>query len=130
MKDNIHPIYHQNVIVTCSCGNSFVTGSTAESLRVEICSQCHPLFTGKAKIIDTAGRVDKFKARVAKAEAFLAKTPKKSKKVITPPTASGELVIEAASLTAKGDQSVDPPPATDEARTEQTVVLTEDQTHA
>jgi large subunit ribosomal protein L31 len=63
MKTGIHPTYH-TITVTCACGNKFETGSTAEGdMRVEICAQCHPLYTGKSKLIDTAGRVDKFNAR-------------------------------------------------------------------
>ena len=63
MKTGIHPQYH-TITVTCACGNTFETGSTvAGDTRVEICSNCHPLYTGKSKLIDTAGRVDKFHAR-------------------------------------------------------------------
>ncbi|MDD4840084.1 MAG: 50S ribosomal protein L31 [Clostridia bacterium] len=64
MKENTHPNYH-DVTVTCACGNSFVTGTTknTDTMRVEICSKCHPFFTGKQKLIDTGGRVDKFKKR-------------------------------------------------------------------
>jgi large subunit ribosomal protein L31 len=63
MKTGIHPTYH-TITVTCACGNTFQTGSTlAGDMRVEICSNCHPLYTGKSKLIDTAGRVDKFNAR-------------------------------------------------------------------
>lgn len=68
MKDKIHPQYHNDTKVTCSCGNTFVTGSTAENIEVEVCSACHPFYTGTAKFIDTAGRVDKFTARIKKAE--------------------------------------------------------------
>lgn len=64
MKQNIHPIYHKNVTITCACGASFVTGSTQEEIKVEICSACHPFFTGKQKLVDTAGRVDKFRAKL------------------------------------------------------------------
>jgi large subunit ribosomal protein L31 len=62
MKDGIHPKY-QTVKVRCACGNEFEVGSTAEEIRVEICSQCHPFFTGKQKLIDTAGRVEKFQRK-------------------------------------------------------------------
>lgn len=67
MKPNIHPQYHQ-AKVTCACGNSFVVGSTMLEIKVEICSNCHPFYTGKQKFIDTAGRIDRFKARVKAAE--------------------------------------------------------------
>ena len=66
MKDKIHPTYHSDAKVTCSCGNTFTTGSTQKEIQVEICSACHPIYTGKKKIVDTAGRVDKFKERMTK----------------------------------------------------------------
>ena len=62
MREGIHPEYHQ-ATVTCNCGNTFVTGSTNESIHVEICSKCHPFYTGKQKLVDTGGRVDRFKKR-------------------------------------------------------------------
>lgn len=66
MKAEIHPDYAE-ITVTCSCGNSFRTGSTlGEDLSVEVCSACHPFYTGKQKIVDTGGRVDKFRKRYAK----------------------------------------------------------------
>lgn len=62
MKEGIHPVYHE-ATVTCNCGNTFTTGSTKEEIHVEICSKCHPFYTGKQKLIDTGGRVDRFKKR-------------------------------------------------------------------
>lgn len=62
MKENIHPKYVETTI-TCACGNVINTKSTKENIRVEICSKCHPFFTGKQKLIDTSGRVDMFKKR-------------------------------------------------------------------
>lgn len=66
MKTDIHPQYHAKANVTCVCGNAFAIGSTAGEISVEICSACHPFYTGNEKIIDTAGRVEKFKSRAAK----------------------------------------------------------------
>jgi large subunit ribosomal protein L31 len=63
MKAKIHPEYYTDAKVTCSCGNTFTTGSTKKTLRVELCSKCHPFFTGEQKIVDTAGRVERFKRR-------------------------------------------------------------------
>lgn len=80
MKKDIHPQYFKNARVTCSCGNTFETGSTNEKIEAEVCSACHPYYTGTAKFIDTAGRVDKFQARVKKAEEFKAKKDSKKKK--------------------------------------------------
>lgn len=65
MKEGIHPEY-KTVTVTCSCGNTFQTRSTSGDMKVEICSQCHPFFTGKQKMIDSAGRIDKFEMRYGK----------------------------------------------------------------
>lgn len=63
MKDNIHPNYAE-IKVTCSCGNAFATQSTmTKPLHVEVCSECHPFYTGKQKIVDTAGRVEKFRQK-------------------------------------------------------------------
>jgi len=63
MKEKIHPKYYNDAKVICSCGNVFTTGSTKKELRVELCSKCHPYFTGEQRIVDTAGRVEKFKKR-------------------------------------------------------------------
>lgn len=63
MKDGIHPTYNPTVKVTCSCGHVFETGSTEKAIHVEVCSHCHPFYTGKQKLVDTAGRVDKFRQR-------------------------------------------------------------------
>jgi large subunit ribosomal protein L31 len=60
MKEKIHPKYFLDANVTCSCGNNFTTGSTRQTLKVELCNKCHPFFTGEQKIIDTAGRVERF----------------------------------------------------------------------
>jgi large subunit ribosomal protein L31 len=62
MKPGIHPIY-ETVSVRCSCGNTFETKSTAKSLVVELCNECHPFYTGKQKLVDTGGRVDRFNKR-------------------------------------------------------------------
>ncbi len=68
MKPHIHPNYQQ-ATVHCACGNNFDTRSTQPEIHVEICSHCHPFFTGKQKLIDTAGRVERFRQRYAKASA-------------------------------------------------------------
>jgi large subunit ribosomal protein L31 len=66
MKNNIHPNYHQITITCVGCGTTFTTGSTAKDAKVDICSKCHPFFTGQKKLIDTEGRVEKFEKRVAR----------------------------------------------------------------
>ncbi|MBD3282164.1 MAG: 50S ribosomal protein L31 [Candidatus Portnoybacteria bacterium] len=80
MKDKIHPKYHKQAVVHCSCGNTFKVGATKPEIKVEVCSACHPFYTGKEKILDTAGRVDKFKKRVERAQAMKSAGSKKKKK--------------------------------------------------
>lgn len=68
MKKEIHPKYFESTKVTCSCGANFEIGSTMPELKVEICSNCHPVYTGKKKFIDTAGRLEKFMAKMEKSK--------------------------------------------------------------
>jgi large subunit ribosomal protein L31 len=63
VKPEIHPNYYPNAVVTCACGHTFMTGSTKPELRVEICSNCHPFYTGQQRIVDTAGQVERFQRR-------------------------------------------------------------------
>jgi len=63
MKTDIHPKWYPNAKVVCACGHTFTTGSTKEEIRVEVCSACHPFFTGQQKFVDTLGRVERFKKR-------------------------------------------------------------------
>ncbi|SFM96455.1 50S ribosomal protein L31 [Thermodesulforhabdus norvegica] len=60
MKEGIHPKYYNDAVIRCACGNEIRVGSTRKEVRVEVCSKCHPFFTGKQKIVDTTGRVDRF----------------------------------------------------------------------
>lgn len=81
MKADIHPKYFDKAKVICACGNTFTVGSTSPEIHVELCSVCHPFYTGKQKLVDTAGRVDKFKQRMAKqAEIAKGKKGKTAKK--------------------------------------------------
>jgi large subunit ribosomal protein L31 len=63
MKDKIHPKYYDNAKVTCLCGNTFTIGSTKQEIRVEVCGKCHPFYTGEQRIVDSMGRVERFKKR-------------------------------------------------------------------
>jgi large subunit ribosomal protein L31 len=88
VKQNIHPTWYPEARVHCACGSTFTTGSTLKEIGVEICSSCHPLFTGQQKLVDTAGRVDKFNQRAAaaakkKEEAAVRKASKDAKKAAT-----------------------------------------------
>ena len=81
MKKDLHPKYHDKAKVICACGNEFTVGSTVPEIHIELCSVCHPFYTGKQKIVDAAGRVDKFKQRMAKKEeAVKGKTGKTAKR--------------------------------------------------
>jgi large subunit ribosomal protein L31 len=63
MKKDIHPEYYPDAIVKCACGHTFTTGSTVKELKVEVCSKCHPFYTGKQRLMDTAGRIEKFRKK-------------------------------------------------------------------
>jgi large subunit ribosomal protein L31 len=65
MKTELHPAYHTDAVVTCLCGSTFTTGSTLSELKTEVCSVCHPFFTGTQRIIDTGGQVERFRRRAA-----------------------------------------------------------------
>lgn len=68
MKEGIHPKYYPNATVICSCGNTWTTGSTVEVIRTDVCSACHPFFTGEQRIVDTAGQVDRYQKRLERFE--------------------------------------------------------------
>lgn len=96
MKQAIHPTYHTDAVITCGCGASIVTGSTRKTTSVEICANCHPLYTGEKKRLDTTGRVDRFEKLSKKAqekatlrskrEKRSEKSRKKAEKTATPST--------------------------------------------
>jgi large subunit ribosomal protein L31 len=95
MKKNIHPKYYPNAKVTCACGHTFTTGSTLPEIKVEICNQCHPFFTGKMKYIDTMGRVEKFQKQQKAAKKFVKKFDRKklkAKKQAARPTTLREMI--------------------------------------
>ena len=72
MKQGIHPKYYPNAKVICSCGNTWTTGSTVEVIRTDVCSACHPFFTGEQRIVDTAGQVDRYQKRMKRYERHMA----------------------------------------------------------
>lgn len=84
MKKDIHPKYYPDAKITCACGNVIIAGSTSSEMKVEICSACHPLYTGKKKMLDTTGRVERFRKLAEKAtEKKAVKKTKKEKAVKT-----------------------------------------------
>lgn len=80
MKTDVHPPYFEETKVTCSCGNTFTIGSTQESIHVELCSKCHPFYTGQHKFIDAVGRIERFKQKQAKAKVQIATKKAKEEK--------------------------------------------------
>ena len=80
MKQGIHPKYFTECQVSCACGNKFTTGSTLEKIEVDVCSKCHPFFTGQQKFVDVKGRIDKFKQKVEQGKAYTAQKAADSKK--------------------------------------------------
>jgi len=82
MKTGIHPTYYKDCQVTCACGNTFTTGSTKAKIQVDICSACHPFFTGKMKFVDTLGRVEKFakQMKAAQTKKYLTKSQRQKLK--------------------------------------------------
>lgn len=94
MKKEIHPTYYPDARVTCACGNNFITGATVKEIQVELCSACHPFYTGKQKLVDTARRVEKFQAKV---KARDAKTDRKGKKAKRAKRAASKAVAKKVS---------------------------------
>jgi len=107
MKKDIHPKYYPKAKIICACGNVIITGSTKPEMRVEVCSACHPFYTGKKRLVDTAGRVDRFKKRMEKSEKLLAEKMKRTKnkkisaKKAVKPIAKKKVVKKKAARTAK-----------------------------
>lgn len=97
MKKDIHPKYYPDAKVTCVCGNTFTTGSTMPEIKIEICSACHPFYTGKQKLVDTARRVDKFHKRAAQATdmAAVRKGKKQKQAARAAKRATGEVTVKA-----------------------------------
>lgn len=105
MKKDIHPNYYTNAKITCACGNSIITGSTQKEIKVELCSACHPFYTGKQKLVDTARRVEKFKARVeAKKQASADRKGKKIKRAIRAKKQTAKTVTVKKTTAKKTDK--------------------------
>ena len=79
MQTTIHPTYYHDAVVTCACGNTFTTGSTKQKMMLDVCSACHPFYTGQMKFVDTQGRVERFQAKV-KAATYVKKQKKTQSK--------------------------------------------------
>ncbi len=103
MKDNTHPNYYQDLQITCACGNIILAGSTRKDVKTELCSACHPFFTGKQKLLDTAGRVDKFNEKMKKMQAMKEKkeSPKEEKTEESAASSTKKTIKKAAAKKKK-----------------------------
>ncbi|PJC36935.1 50S ribosomal protein L31 [Candidatus Peregrinibacteria bacterium CG_4_9_14_0_2_um_filter_53_11] len=110
MKTAIHPTYYTEATVICSCGSTTTVGSTQKELKTELCSQCHPFYTGQQKLVDTAGRVDKFELKRKRAEALKAEkekrtADKKAPKVYKEKEVPAEVLERAMGAKAAADET-------------------------
>jgi large subunit ribosomal protein L31 len=97
MKKDIHPKYFSEAKIICACGNVITTGSVKEEMKVEVCSACHPFYTGKKRLVDSTGRVDRFKKRMEKSEQMAAEKIEKAKRKAKP----AEKAVKAEKPAAK-----------------------------
>jgi large subunit ribosomal protein L31 len=91
MKKDIHPTYYPDAVVTCACGNTWTTGSTQKEIRTDVCSQCHPFFTGEQRIVDTEGQVDRFYKKLQARQDYLAEKDAAEAARVSPERAVEEL---------------------------------------
>ena len=97
MKQEIHPQYHADAKIICACGNTITVGSTKPEIRVEVCSNCHPYYTGEAKFVDTEGRVERFQRREKAKVEIKPKKEQKEKKKVERPNALKEMLQQLES---------------------------------
>jgi len=93
MKKEIHPTYFPEATVTCACGNSWTTGSTQEEIRTDICSNCHPFYTGEQRIVDTEGQVDRFMKKLQARETYISDKKAKEDERLSPVRPISELEL-------------------------------------
>lgn len=104
MRTGIHPTYFPNAKITCACGNTWATGSTSEELHVDLCSNCHPFYTGEQRIVDTEGQVDRFYKRLEARTEFLEKKDAKAAAETSPERPLADLELGKRALEAfKGE---------------------------
>ncbi len=109
MKKGIHPEYYWDAQVICACGNTWTTGATVKVIRVEVCSQCHPFYTGTQRIVDTEGQVDRFMKRLKAAEAYKQEQERKARLRRSPERPVADLPLQAGyieALTSAGYKTV------------------------
>jgi large subunit ribosomal protein L31 len=102
MKSGIHPKYFPNATVTCACGNTWHTGSTVESIQTDVCSNCHPFYTGEQRIVDTEGQVDRFYKKLQARQEYLAESEAREASRTSPELAITELELGPRAEAALG----------------------------
>ena len=105
MKEEIHPTYYPEALVVCACGNTWTTGSTIKEIRTEICSNCHPFYTGEQRIVDTEGQVDRFYKKLQARQEYIDEAEAREAAKVSPerPIAELELGTRATASLAKAD---------------------------
>ena len=108
MKKDIHPTYYPDAVVVCACGNTWKTGSTKQEIRTDVCSKCHPFFTGEQRIVDTEGQVDRFYKKLQARESYIREKEEKAAARISPerPITDLELGKRATDSLAKADITI------------------------
>ena len=105
MKEGIHPTYYPEALVTCACGNTWTTGSTLKEIHTDVCSQCHPFFTGEQRIVDTEGQVDRFYKKLQARQEYIDEQEAREAAKVSPerPIAELELGTRATDALARAD---------------------------
>lgn len=105
MKEEIHPTYYPEALVVCACGNTWTTGSTIKEIRTDVCSNCHPFFTGEQRIVDTEGQVDRFYKKLQARQDYIDEADAREAAKVSPerPIAELELGTRATASLAKAD---------------------------
>lgn len=106
MKKDIHPKYYSEAKIICACGNIITTGSTKPEIKVEVCSACHPFYTGKKRLVDTAGQLDRFKKRFEKSSKMKAEIEKKKAKDMAKKKPKTKLIIKKKISKKKAKKAV------------------------
>jgi len=106
MKADIHPVYFPEVTVTCSCGNSWVTGSTQESLQTDLCHKCHPFYTGEQRIVDTEGQVERFYRKLEARQQHVTESEETVPQAVAAEIELGEIGLSKRALTALSEANI------------------------
>jgi large subunit ribosomal protein L31 len=107
MKEAIHPTYYPEAKVICACGNSWVTGSTVEVIHTDVCSECHPFYTGEQRIVDTEGQVDRFYKKLQAREEYISDQETRDSERTSPDTRISELEVSSRAVTALAKANIE-----------------------